>query len=461
MSFLTRLTEQLGQADPVILLAGVVGGLLLLLIGRAFFKSNYVYALFILCLVLETAASRFPLIRDIAKSFLRWAMLALMAGLAILPVRRTPTSGKHPGVLACMFLFVVLTFVSSLYSVWLRYSLERAISFAILAVAVYVGVYRNACLPERLREMMDMFFLLALIICGITVVTIVFPVGEGTRLSGFFGNPNALGMFCAIFLPIVIWQYWERTRRKMRWRLVALALSIVMVVVIFMSGSRGSTIGAFLMCGFLLTVLWGAKAAVPVVSLGILGVAGILASRGAQAFLSEKTAHLVRAERLGTLTHRTELWARAWPYILDKPFFGSGFGVSRYIFYGDQVDLNQLSVADVYYTTLHSMHIQAAVDLGIVGVSFLWLMIGYIFAVGAKTAMHKDNTSERGMTAALFAACAVVAMDTVIHGWLYSAGSTAAIFHAMFVCMLQAGAQWDLTRRGGAPRGPAASSGNE
>jgi len=441
--------------DPVILVGGAIGGILLLLIGRVFFKSNYVYVLFILLFVLLVAGSRFPLIRELAKGFLRWGMLAFVAALGILPARRTSTSGSHTGVLACVFLFTAVAFLSSFYSIWPSYSAKRAVSFAMLAVAVYVGVYRQACLPERLREMMDMFFLLAVAVSGITVVTIIFPVGEGTRLSGFFYNPNGLGMFCAMLLPIVIWQFWERTRRRMRWRFLALSLSILMACLIFLSGSRGSFVGAFLACAFLATALWGAKAAIPMVSLGVLGVVGIVANRAAQAYLTEKTAHLVRAERLGTLTHRTELWARAWPYILDKPFFGSGFGVSRYIFYGDQVNLSQLTPADIYYTTLHSMHIQTAVDLGIIGVLFLWLMLAYIIAVGAKVAVNKDNMSERGMTAALFATCFIVALDTVIHGWLYSAGSQFTImFHVAFVCMLQAMAQWTFRRRRAASHGP-------
>ena len=455
MRFLTHLTESLGRTDPVMLVGGAIGGILLLVIGRVFFKSNYVYALFLLLLVMLMGASRFPLISGIAKGFLRWGMLALVAALGILPVRRTSTSGRHTGVLACVFLFTAIAFLSSFYSIWPRYSAERAVSFAMLAIAVYVGVYRHACLPERLREMMDMFFLLAVVICGITVVTVIFPAGEGTRLSGFFYNPNSLGMFCAVVLPIVIWQFWERSRRKMRWRFLALALSIIIACLIFMSGSRGSFVGALVACAFLMTVLWGGRAAVPLVSLGVLGALGTVTNRAAQAYLTEKTAHLLRAERLGTLTHRTELWARAWPYIVDKPFFGSGFGVSRYIFYGDQVNLTQLTPADIYYTTLHSMHIQTAVDLGIIGVLFLWLMLAYIIAVGAKVAVNKDNTSERGMTAALCAACIVVALDTVIHGWLYSAGNQmTALFHMMFACMLQGIAQWTFRRRRAASHGP-------
>ena len=447
MSFLTGLTESLGRMDPVMLAGGVIGAILLLFVGRAFFKSNYVYVVFILIMVMLTGASRFPVMRELAKGVLRWGMLALVAALGILPLRRTSTSGKHPTVLACVFLFTTIALLSSFHSIWPSYSAKRAVSFAMLAVAVYVGVYRHACLPGRLREMMNMFFLVAAAVCGISAVTVIFPVGEGTRLSGFFYNPNALGMFCAMLLPIVVWQYWDRTRRKMRWRLVALVLSIVMAGLIFMSGSRGSFVGAFMGCAFLATALWGAKAAVPMASLGILGAVGIVASRAAQAFLSDKTAHLVRAERLGTLTHRTELWARAWPYIMEKPFFGSGFGVSRYIFYGDQVNLNQLTPADLYYTTLHSMHVQTAVDLGIIGVLFLWLMLAYIFLLGAKIAMFKDSTSERGMAAALFATCVVVALDTVIHGWLYSVGNQmTVVFHIVFVCLLQAMAQWPLAR---------------
>ncbi|MFH0964195.1 MAG: O-antigen ligase family protein [Planctomycetota bacterium] len=464
--------ENLRTIDPIVLVFGATLALFAALALRLACKSNYGFMLLATLLVLTAAATRFTPLRALTKGVLRWPALIAMAGIGVLPVRRTATSWRHKGVLLGVAGFVAVSFLSCSYSIWPLYSFQKAGSVAILMVAAYVGVYQRAAHKEKLWEFAEVLYRLALLIGGLSALLIMAPVGgrASSRFAGFFLNPNGLGLFCSMLLPVAIWRHYEMRRLRKTSRHIALALVFVLAALVFLSGSRGAFISGFLASAFVLFVLYGSRALLPVAAIIVIGVLGVVGNQLLQSFVLQKTEHLIRAERLATLTHRTELWRRAWPYVKAKPILGSGFGVSRYIFYDPQIEAGTFDPSDTYYTTLHSMHIQVAVDLGIVGVFFLWALLAYIGYLGIRILLERDRSPERALAAGLLGGCIVVAMDTVIHGWLDSAGSQGAfLFHVMFACLLQATAQWREERRltreaedaGSAAAGEAASAAGE
>ena len=437
---------QITNVDPVTLVGALVGGIFALIVGRLFFRSTYSFLLFITLFVLAGGSAGIPWLRGYCKGALRWVMLFLLAAVGLLPSGHRPRSRHGGGVILAVFAFVGFTFFSCFYSIWRGYSFPRAISFAVVAVAAYVGVFKYAADQRGLRDLMDALYKLAFVIVGLSFLLIVRPMQSvGVRAAGFFTNPNSLGIYCGMLLPLVIFRYWEKKRNGERRRLVTLGLALALAFLIFMSGSRGAFIGSVLACGFLIMILYGGGAAIGVVMVGVIGVLAVIASPALRERVQEKTAHLVRAERLATLTHRTELWAKAKPYIIEKPFFGSGFGVSRWIFYADVMDLSDLNPEELYYTTLHSMHIQILVDLGLIGLVFLWLLMFYVPLQGVRLLIQKDSTTERALAAAFCAGVSVALLDTFVHGWLYSAGSALCLlFHVMFAMFLRALCQWDV-----------------
>jgi len=424
-------------AFPVIVVGAVV--------VRKTCKSNYGFFLLVSMFILNATASRFGLLREMSKAYLRWPLLMILAVLAFLPVDRTATSGRHGAFRVGIFFFLVIAMMSVVYSPSRTYVFMRVVSFAILCVGVYVGVFQRAAWPERLRGFMDVFYKLAFAVVGVGVLVFVRPLGEGeSRFSGFFYNPNGSGIFCAIFLPIVIWQYWER--KGSRLRLMPLGLAIVMAAFVFLSGSRSAVITTFFASAFLLMTLYGSGALIPVGLISAVAVTGVIASGYFTADVLEGTRFDRSTGALGS-THRWDLWMDAVPYIKDRPILGTGFGYSRYIF-DERIEREGLDPMAYHGRTLHSMHVQVLVDLGIVGVVFLEAFIIYLLVQGAQVFFKRDGTRERALAAALFASCLVVCMDSFVHGWLYSAGSQCALlFHVIAACTLQATSQWQLARQ--------------
>ena len=414
-------------------------------------KSNYGFYLFIAMFILNATASRFGILREPAKAwYVRWPVLMMLAALAFTPTGSTATTRRHQGFRAGIAVFLVIAVISSVYAPSEQYVFMRAVSFGILCVGTYWGVFKRAGGRDRLKEYVDVLYKLAFVVVGLGMVMLVRPMGEGeTRFSGFFYNANGSGIFCAMLLPVVIWTYWERRRLGSRGALTALGLAIVMAAFIFLSGSRGAIITTFFASAFLLVTLYRSQAVILVGVILAVAVVGVIAS----GYFSTDTLEGTRFDRstgvLGS-THRMDLWREAWPYIEEHPIRGTGFGFSRYIFEA-KIRTDGLDPLAFHGRTLHSMHIQVLVDLGIVGLVFLEVFIIYLLVQGWKIFFRRDRTPERALAAALFASCLVVCMDSFIHGWLYSAGSQCALlFHVIAACTLQATSQWEAARRAGA-----------
>ncbi len=170
-------------AFPVVVVGAVV--------VRKTCKSNYAFFLLVSMFILNATASRFGLLREASKAYLRWPLLMILAALALLPVGRTATSSRHGGFRVGMFLFLVIAMMSVVYSPSPKYVFLRVVSFVILCVGVYVGVFQRAAWPERLRGFMDVLYKLAFVVAGLGMLVLVRPMGVGeSRFSGFFYNPN-------------------------------------------------------------------------------------------------------------------------------------------------------------------------------------------------------------------------------------------------------------------------------
>jgi O-antigen ligase len=131
---------------------------------------------------------------------------------------------------------------------------------------------------------------------------------------------------------------------KSRTALAALTLSVLAL-----RGLRPS--GRFVAAG--LSLLWLAGA------LALTGLlAGLDVGEEALALLS-----LGRAEHVGTLTGRTELWPELLPYIQKRPLLGYGYGA-----FWDEAHIEDVS-STVYWglSSAHSVYVDAVLGLGLVG----------------------------------------------------------------------------------------------
>jgi len=292
-----------------LLASALVGGLVIVSLLRI---RRGLPTLFFGCFfVFLAASSSFAPIQVVSKGILRWAALVMLAGASLLYLPRgrerlSRFTAVHWGFLLFMLFFLV--FVAAFVTAW-YYAGDMPSVYGIID-----AVTKLAAL---------------LLLAGFLMVPAPgLRSFDGGRFAGFFGNPNGNGTFFAMMLPLFLWRF--HYERKTPWRQVWLGIVGATVVNIVLSGSRGA-MGAGLIAGVITQArLDKTKLATGVVIvLTLAGVAGL--TRIGVTAIRTRTQKLAREESLGTLTHRTEMWRKAWPSFRKSPALGIGFGTSRFV----------------------------------------------------------------------------------------------------------------------------------
>jgi O-antigen ligase len=159
-----------------------------------------------------------------------------------------------------------------------------------------------------------------------------------------------------------------------------------------------------------------------------------LLSHAGRQYLIPRAEGIARPDRLATLTHRTEMWAEAWPTVRRSLPFGTGLGTSRFILLseGEAQEAAEVGAAAPH---LHSQHMLMLAETGVVGFVLLWLLFARFGLAGIECySLPRGALSDLGFV--LVCSCLVVAGDSFIHGWMLSAGSAYALLFWVIVTLL-------------------------
>ncbi len=153
---------------------------------------------------------------------------------------------------------------------------------------------------------------------------------SGGRVHAIFGSANDVGLFFDYALPIgfalVIIGRRNVSGFMQRWcaRLLALALLLPMLAVLYLSQSRGAWI-AVAISGVAIVLLalrdWKLRA---IAGLGLLAICAVVAALFYRQLLDFFVGGHVSAEGISTVTKRLYLWESALRIIRQYPIFGVG-----------------------------------------------------------------------------------------------------------------------------------------
>jgi len=416
-----------------LLASALVGGLVIVSLLRI---RRGLPTLFFGCFfVFLAASSSFAPIQVVSKGILRWAALVMLAGASLLYLPRgrerlSRFTAVHWGFL----LFMLLALLSSTYSDYPRYTFLRVVSVFLVFVAAFVTAWYYAGDMPSVYGIIDAVTKLAalLLLAGFLMVPAPgLRSFDGGRFAGFFGNPNGNGTFFAMMLPLFLWR--SHYERKTPWRQVWLGIVGATVVNIVLSGSRGA-MGAGLIAGVITQArLDKTKLATGVVIvLTLAGVAGL--TRIGVTAIRTRTQKLAREESLGTLTHRTEMWRKAWPSFRKSPALGIGFGTSRFVLMEEESAEKAAATIGAHAAALHSEHVEMLVELGAAGYAFLLGFLGYVGHLGLK-AFQRERSASSDLAVALFGTILVVFADMIIHSWILAAGSSQCLLFWTIVAL--------------------------
>lgn len=220
-----------------------------------------------------------------------------------------------------------------------------------------------------------------------------------SRITSTFGNPNFLGSFLAITLPLTAVSYLSSANRK---KLIYLAIFLLGFVGLLLTRSRGAIAASFL--SFLLLsgiIVFGRsrdfiEKRKPFALLGLLVVAVLVAfillDSGSES-LAKRFSEAAPGE--GSLFYRLKIWESTLNLIRHSFIFGTGLGTF-------QIYFPQYAVPDFYKLVpignlLHSEneYLEIWSESGIIGlVLFFWIVSG-VFYYAFKFIYSKAELKQR------------------------------------------------------------------
>ncbi|MCX5702954.1 MAG: O-antigen ligase family protein, partial [Candidatus Omnitrophica bacterium] len=188
-------------------------------------------------------------------------------------------------------------------------------------------------------------------------------------------------------------------------------LSFLILLGLFLSGSRNSIIAVVVsMVYFIHAYSKKNKPLVFISSLTLILVLYLVIDTLSKHFFQTYG----RAESISSLGGRTDIWPYAWQLIMDKPFFGYGFGVEERLF-----QLKYLVFAKRNYYA-HNSYLGMLLQLGIFGFIIFYAPI---FILLFKELFSRQDSGTSLLRYALRASVIAGLVSCVFESWVYSVGN--------------------------------------
>ncbi len=198
------------------------------------------------------------------------------------------------------------------------------------------------------------------------------------RYIGVFNDPNDMGMFLVMNIPIAIF-FMVNTQRFLM-KLMWLAVAGVLVMGIYWTGSRGSLVGVMAVLFSFFYLRFGRVKSLVLASLSVPGVIIVMSSFRTISKDDESAMQRLTA------------WYEGIQMLLHRPLFG--FGKERFLEY--------------HYKVAHNSFVTVMAELGVVGY-MLWMtfvllcMIMLLKVINLKKTEHaKDPKLSREISLAIF-----------------------------------------------------------
>jgi O-antigen ligase len=295
--------------------------------------------------------------------------------------------------------FVLWGFIASLASPYPEIALERVVEHLKLWVIILVAV--NALQTEGQVR----FYLLYFLGCFV-----LFPV-RGTLVGGndrggrvvwnyIYENSNDLGTLCLIALGMALGLVFATPSRKLV-RLGAGMSTVLLVVVILLTQSRGALIGLLIGIGPGLAVLALKQ---PVRVLFYAGILALIVSLAVPTRVFDRMSDLTSATRIeeadreGSAAERFEILKVAWRMFVDNPVLGVGLGV-----YPRE---NARYAPEIGRMDTHNTYMNLAAELGLPGLvlwcALVWSVLRYAYRRRRQAAPGELTTQQAWLERALW-----------------------------------------------------------
>jgi exopolysaccharide production protein ExoQ len=381
----------------------------IILLSLIFFSRGILIFLTALCLMLGQSRlnSVIPFMAD-----LRWVFFALFSFhvLGDMLKGRAVRGFRNFDILVGIFISYALA--SVMYSPYKDLTLERTATVFFLYISVFWVIWKYTYNegPEKVVNLVLWALKIILIFSYLLIFVSPDESFMSGRFRGLFQNPNSTGLICAILLPLSLWRLFEHKNN------ITLLLFLLMIVSLFLSGSRGSLQAALVSLGyFIYTRQKRYRPLVFFASLTFILILFWIIETIATAYFRT----YIRADSIPELGGRLQIWQVAVSLIKESPIFGHGFGVENKIFalkFSSRIAKSQISY-------VHNSYLGMLIQLGIVGVILFYLPL---FLLLFNELTRKKTSDVSSLHLALRSSLIAGLLCCLYESWIYSVGNSQA-----------------------------------
>jgi len=302
---------------------------------------------------------------------LNWANLVrygcIVGALALLAPEFRSRIALSLNPLWLFAIYVTLCVVSTVWSVSPLVTFGKAAELAVATAAVVFAANRASAGVAQLFNVSFWFGVasLAVVLVGYFVGIPGFAVQSTAlfpQMDAWFLSSNNIGYLSALTATVAL----DRMLRGVGGR--ALMSAVFLMSIFAAVCAQGRTGLLCFLLGVVIVLLIHRRFKLVLVGAGVASILLVT-------FSQEILAYLLRGEQAGslqTLSGRTLVWQAAWDSFVERPLFGSGFGVgSRYLF------LTNLAGAAMELSSAHNGFMELLTGVGLIGLvpwaaSLLW-----------------------------------------------------------------------------------------
>jgi hypothetical protein len=349
--------------------------------------------------------------------------------------------------LASLFLLDIM--LSTLYAEDLSYSFMRALSFVLMAIAIFTGFafflhLRTNCLKFfRLHYYTALCLLPTAMLLHLTGLHEYGAAVVMGQYAGPFSNQNLFGIFSALITPYVIFHW--RMEAATRWqRYLDAGLLTVTLVGLWLSNSRGGLLAMLIAVTsyFFVVNLEGRLKII------LLSVCAILLftffpklQTNVISFIRKDTVERAEVKNVAEQFYeerRYGMWAGVFPLYWREKMTGYGFASSHLLTFAFTTDKEA-------GRHVHNSYLELFGDLGLPGITLLSLILYRVAAHGLTLLHRRDNALQRNIDAVFIAVVAAGAVNAVFESWMFSVGNVISLMFWGPVAGIVA--QWAWGRR--------------
>jgi len=281
--------------------------------------------------------------------------------------RRGPLLGQY----ILLAVFLAWAMASTLHSAAPFYTFVRTATFVGLGCFM-LGLHVWGADERGLERLLDaVFAFVAVWIVANAATALLWPAkawwwNAPARLQGLKNHPNAMGSFCAMSYPVVLWRL-SRSRGPVRAGIAALAAAAA--VMQLLSGSRTSLLCAGVGVGMFLLAAGRPRAFAGFAAAG--AIAGIILLASPPASLRRR----VTDDTAVNLTGRPEIWRAGWYLVEERPIEGFGYDAETRVLQDPAYQRTaRVRFSVTARQSMHNGYLSVLAGTGVVGLA-LWLAV--------------------------------------------------------------------------------------